>query len=103
MMHLLANLEVKNIAVSPFIPVVTGDFTYQAAELGLEINPRGKNYVLPMISGYVGADTVVAILASNLAEQAEISLLLDIGTNGEIALGNRERILTLLRRGWSGL
>ncbi|NLW56854.1 MAG: DUF4445 domain-containing protein [Firmicutes bacterium] len=94
MMHLLAGLEVKNIAVSPFIPVVTRDFTYQAAELGLEINPRGKIMFLPMISGYVGADTVAAILASNLAEQAEISLLLAIGPNGEIALGNRERILT---------
>lgn len=94
MIHLLAGLEVKNIAVSPFIPVVTRDFACKAAELGIKINPQGKIMFLPMISGFVGADTVTAILASNLAEQAEISLLLDIGTNGEIAIGNRERILT---------
>ncbi len=94
MLHLLAGLEVKNIAVSPFIPVVARDFTCRASDLGLEINPQGKVIFLPMISGYVGADTVAAILACHLADQAETSLLLDIGTNGEIALGNRERILT---------
>ena len=94
MLHLLAGLEVENIAVAPFIPVVTRDFECKAAEVGIKINPQGRINILPMISGFVGADTVAAILASNLAEQAETSLLLDIGTNGEIAIGNQERILT---------
>lgn len=93
MLHLLAGLEVKKIAVSPYIPVVTRDFEYKATEVGIKINPRGRIKFLPMISGFVGADTVAAILASKLAEDTEISLLLDIGTNGEIVLGNREQIL----------
>lgn len=94
MLHFLAGLEVKNIPVSPFIPVVTRDFECKAAAVGIDINPQARIVFLPTISGFVGADTVAAILASKLAEHAEISLLLDIGTNGEIAVGNRERILT---------
>ena len=93
MMHILAGLPVKNIAVSPFIPVVTKRMDLPAEEIGMKINPTGRVTILPMIAGYVGADTVGAIMACDMAEKEEISLMIDIGTNGEIALGNRDRIM----------
>lgn len=94
MMHIFARLPVRNIALAPFIPAVTRRLDLAASDLGININSNGKVTILPMISGYVGADTVGAILACDMAEDAEVSLMIDIGTNGEIALGNKERILT---------
>src|SRR5690554_638443 len=94
MMHIFAGLEIKNIAVSPFIPVVTRNFELIASQIGIEMNPRGRIRILPTIAGFVGADTVGAILACGMGEKEELSLLLDIGTNGEIAIGNKKRILT---------
>lgn len=93
MMHLFAGLPVKHIAVSPFIPVIARKLELEPWRLGLNMCPSGRVTILPMVAGYVGADTVAAILASGMAEKDELALLIDIGTNGEIALGNRERIV----------
>jgi len=92
MMHLFLNLTAKNIAVSPFIPVTTHLCRFEAGEIGIDINSRGYVITFPCISGYVGADTVAAVLSSGMYEKDEISLLLDIGTNGEIVLGNSKWI-----------
>ncbi len=94
MLHLLAALPVDNIGLSPFIPVITTETTIKAAEFNININPCGKITLLPMIAGYVGADTIAAILACGMDDHSEINLMVDIGTNGEIALGNKEAILT---------
>lgn len=94
MIHFFAGLDVKNMAVSPYIPVVTRSFQLSASQIGIEMHPNGKIRILPMIAGFVGADTVAAILACGMGEKKELSLLIDIGTNGEIAIGNSERILT---------
>jgi len=88
MMHFLMKLSAKNIAVSPFIPVTTQMHRFKALQLGIGINRHGVAIVLPSVSAYIGADTVAAVLASGMYEQEDISLLLDIGTNGEIVLGN---------------
>jgi len=88
MMHFLMKLSAKNIAVSPFIPVTTQMHRFKASQLGIGINRHGIGIVLPSVSAYIGADTVAAVLASGMYEQEDIALLLDIGTNGEIALGN---------------
>ncbi len=90
MMHFLLNLPAGNIAVSPFIPVSTDTFLIKAAETGLQINKNGLIAVLPGVSAYVGADTVAAVLSSSMHESDEITLLVDIGTNGEIVLGNKK-------------
>jgi len=87
MMHFLLNLTAKNIAVSPFIPVTTQLCKFSAGEIGVNINKKGHVITFPCISGYVGADTVAAVLSSGMYESDKISLLLDIGTNGEIVLG----------------
>ncbi len=90
MMHFLMKFSAKNIAVSPFIPVSTQMHTFKASQLGIRINGQGVGIVLPSVSAYIGADTVAAVLASGMYEQDDISLLMDIGTNGEIALGNSQ-------------
>lgn len=92
MMHLFFELPVKYIATSPFTPIVARRYAIKAKDLGIRINPQGCIYQLPNVAGYVGADTVAAILACGMAEQQKMSLMLDIGTNGEIALGNKDRI-----------
>ncbi|MFO7154925.1 MAG: ASKHA domain-containing protein [Caldicoprobacter oshimai] len=94
MMHLFAGLPVKNIAVSPFIPVIARRLELEPWQLDINMCPAGRITILPMVAGYVGADTIAAILASGMAERDELALLIDIGTNGEIALGNREGIIT---------
>ena len=66
-----------------------------AGEVGLQLHPEALLYVMPMKSGYIGGDLISDILASGVAEQEdEIILGLDLGTNGEIFLGNGKRLLT---------
>jgi uncharacterized 2Fe-2S/4Fe-4S cluster protein (DUF4445 family) len=93
MLHLLLGVSPRSIAAAPFIPVFTSAVRISAQELGLSINQAGIAYILPGVSAYVGADTVGAVLSTGIHQQADISLLIDIGTNGEIVLGNRDRLL----------
>jgi uncharacterized 2Fe-2S/4Fe-4S cluster protein (DUF4445 family) len=93
MQHFFAGLDPAGIGVSPFIPVTTKALTFRAEEAGVAINRYGQAGMLPGISGYVGADVVAAIVASHMHLREEISLLIDIGTNGEIVLGNSEWLL----------
>jgi len=90
MMHFLMNLQAKYIAVSPFIPVTTKMQKIKPAELNININRSGLVIVFPCVSAYIGADTVAAILSSNMNNSDETCLLIDIGTNGEIVLGNKD-------------
>lgn len=90
MMHFLLKADAKNIAVSPFVPVTTSIHKLLASELGLEINEYGRAIIFPCVSGYIGADTVAATLSCGMYEKDEISLMIDIGTNGEMVLGNKE-------------
>lgn len=92
MMHILAGIPIKNIASSPFIPVVCKRLELASRDLELKIYRHGRAVILPMISGYVGADTVAAILNCGMHRDSNMSLLIDIGTNGEIALGNSDGI-----------
>lgn len=93
MIHLLAGLPVKAIAASPFLPATTYLPAIHARELGLDVFRNAIVTGLPMISGYIGADTVSCILATDMLEKEGYSLLVDIGTNGEIVLGNKEGLL----------
>lgn len=90
MMHFLMKFSAKNISVSPFIPVSAQMHRFKASQLGIRINGQGVGIVLPSVSAYIGADTVAAVLTSGMYEQEDISLLMDIGTNGEIALGSSQ-------------
>ncbi len=92
--HLLFGIPCENIANAPYIPAFTSKVEIKASTFGININPEGYIVTLPLVSGYIGADTVASVLASGMAENDEISLLLDIGTNGEIVLGNSEKLLS---------
>ncbi|MGA2795998.1 MAG: ASKHA domain-containing protein [Thermoguttaceae bacterium] len=90
MLHFLLALETDLIRISPFVPATTSPPPLRAAEIGLRINPRGILYTLPMAGSYVGGDITAGILASGMHKSEDIALLLDIGTNGEVVLGNRD-------------
>lgn len=92
MMHLLCGLTTRNISVSPFIPAVTDEITVPARELGFAL-PNALVTAGPCVAGYVGADTVACVLDCGMDRARRLCLMVDIGTNGEIALGNREGIV----------
>ncbi len=92
--HFLLGLPVENIRRYPYVATSVDPPPLRAAEVGIEINPRGLLYSLPGISAWVGSDIIAGILATGLYEQDEISLLVDIGTNGETVIGNREWIVS---------
>ena len=93
MLHLLLGLPVENIAQAPYIPVVRSGINTDAVHAWLKIHPQGTVFILPHIASYVGADIVADIVASSIAEHKKLRLLLDFGTNAEIVLGNREKVL----------
>ncbi len=93
MHHLVLNLDPSSLGTLPFTPVASGPLDLRAAFLGLHFNPAARVHVLPLEAGYVGADNVAVILAEEPHHQDEITLIVDVGTNGEIVLGNRERLL----------
>ena len=90
--HLFLGLSPKYIALSPYIPVVSEEIVVEAKELKISINPGGRIFVLPNIAGFVGADTVAVLLATEMDKAENIRLIIDIGTNGEIALGSKDRV-----------
>lgn len=90
MSHFLLGLPTRYIRRTPYIPTSVEPPPLRAVEVGIQINPRGLLYSLPGISGWVGSDITAGILATDIIEHDEISLLVDIGTNGEIIVGNRE-------------
>ena len=95
MQHLLLGLNPTSIAHAPFAPLTTDGQVLRAADIGIMLHPEALLYVMPARSGYIGGDLISMILASGCAEQdAEIALGLDLGTNGEIFLGNRKRFMT---------
>jgi len=93
MTHLLLGVNPESLAQSPYVPVMCQSLYVNASEIGLELNESALAYVLPCIAGYVGADTVGVLLATGLYESDRPILAVDIGTNGEIVLGYKERIL----------
>jgi len=94
MLHTFLGLSAGNIALAPYIGVVNRPLDFPAAEVGLQINPRGKVHVLPSIASFVGADTVGVILATKLHLTGVPRLAIDIGTNGEVMLATPDGVLT---------
>ncbi|MFQ6117842.1 MAG: ASKHA domain-containing protein, partial [Candidatus Bipolaricaulia bacterium] len=94
MLHFLLGLDPSCVRKSPYIPVATFPPPVRAAEVGIKINPRGLLYAMPSIGSWVGGDITAGILATGLYQAKQLTMLIDIGTNGEIVLGNREWMLT---------
>lgn len=92
MQHFLLDLDPTPLAYSPFKPASLGHRDLESASLGLG-NPKGRAHFLPLIAGFVGADCVAAILATGVHRSDELCFLIDIGTNTEIVVGNRDRMV----------
>ena len=93
MHHLLFGFDPRELGTAPFALVTTSALTVRASWLGIEANAGARVYGLPCIAGHVGADTAACVLSEAPHRSDEIQLLVDVGTNAEIVLGNRERLL----------
>jgi len=92
MHHIFLGFNPEHIGRSPFLPAVQHSLDIKARDLGLKINPASYVHVLPIEAGFVGADNVGVLIAEEPYNQDEKVLIIDIGTNGELLLGNRERV-----------
>ncbi|HZJ21688.1 MAG TPA: ASKHA domain-containing protein [Anaerolineales bacterium] len=93
MHHLLLNLHPRDLGLAPFVPTIHKSVDVKARELGIHINSSGNIHVLPTIASFVGADTSAMIVAEEPHKQDENWLLIDVGTNAELILGNRKRLV----------
>ena len=93
MHHILLGISPVELGGAPFALTTDAAVEVPAVELNLKINPGGRLYILPCIAGHVGADTAGMILSEEPQNQDQMTLLVDVGTNAEIVLGNRQRLL----------
>jgi uncharacterized 2Fe-2S/4Fe-4S cluster protein (DUF4445 family) len=93
MHHLFLGLDPTPLGSAPFILATDRSVRIDAVDLGIEVHPRGRAYVLPCVAGHVGADAAAAMLSEAPQRDDEVQLLVDVGTNAEIVLGNSKRIL----------
>lgn len=92
MHHLVLGINPKYIGVAPFVPAVTDLVSFPAKDVGIDINPAGMITAIPLIGGFIGSDAVANLLISGIYKTKDICMVIDIGTNSEILLGNSERI-----------
>ena len=93
MHHLMLGIDPTELGGAPFALTVDTAVELTAAELDLYLHPGARVYALPCIAGHVGADTAAVVLSETPYKRDEITLIVDVGTNAEIVLGNRDRLL----------
>lgn len=91
MHHLFTGVSPKALVHAPYNPTVSEGLMLNASDMEIDIFPAGKVMMLPNIAGFVGADTVGVLLSTEFDTLEELSLVIDIGTNGEMVMGNKER------------
>ncbi|MDE3091426.1 MAG: DUF4445 domain-containing protein, partial [Chloroflexota bacterium] len=92
--HIFLNIYPKWVGVSPFIPAIHHSVDVKARDFGLNVLPSAYVHVLPNEAGFVGSDNMACIIAEEPYKQDEMMLIIDIGTNGEIVLGNRQKLIS---------
>jgi uncharacterized 2Fe-2S/4Fe-4S cluster protein (DUF4445 family) len=90
MTHMLLGIDPAYMIAEPYVPVVRRALSIAASRLGINCNPNGGVFAFPAVSDFIGGDIIADILACGMGERDEISLLVDIGTNFEVVLGNKE-------------
>jgi uncharacterized 2Fe-2S/4Fe-4S cluster protein (DUF4445 family) len=90
MTHILMGMDPAYMIEEPYVPVVRRYLTASAQRLGITVNGNAGLFIFPAVSDFIGGDIIADILASGLGEGEEASLMIDIGTNFEVVLGNRE-------------
>jgi len=94
MHHILLQLDPQHVGLAPFPPVVLHGLDIKARDIGLDINRGAYVHVLPNEAGFVGADNVGVLIAEEPYKHYEIQLIIDIGTNGEVVLGNKKKLIS---------
>jgi len=93
MTHLLLGIDPAAIRREPYVPALRWAPTLRAQEVGLEVHPGAPVYLAPCVSSYVGGDVTGGVLATGMAEQPRLTLFIDMGTNGELVVGNQEWLM----------
>lgn len=94
MHHMFLGISVESLVHAPYNPTVSEQMVLKASDYDIRIHPEGRILMLPNIAGFVGADTTACVISSALFEQSEWTLLIDIGTNGEMVLGKGKKMIT---------
>lgn len=94
MVHLLLRVDPTYIRREPYVPTANFVPVIRALEAGIKINPRGLLSCVPGVSSYVGGDTTAGVLSSGQYKEEDLSILIDVGTNGEIVLGSKEFLVS---------
>jgi uncharacterized 2Fe-2S/4Fe-4S cluster protein (DUF4445 family) len=92
MHHVLLGIDPSYVGLSPYAPVMRHPVILPARELFLKINPEARVCLLPIVAGFVGADTTGVVLATRIYESSDIRIVTDIGTNGEVVLGSKSHL-----------
>jgi len=93
MSHFFLQLDPYHLCREPYIPVVNSPDPFGAHDVGLGFHPGATVWVMPSVGSYFGGDLISGILASGLDRQEETSMLIDVGTNAEVVVGNREWLI----------
>ena len=93
MHHLLLGITPDSLVHAPYNPVVSQPLSLSARPYGLQAHPEARLYLLPVIGGFVGADTVACLIAGDWLNRDKLTLMIDIGTNGELVMGDKSRRL----------
>src|SRR3972149_3047155 len=94
MHHLFLNIDPRHLGKAPFPPALHHSLDIKARDLGLKIAPGAYVHVLPIEAGFVGADNAGVLIAEEPYNQDKMELIIDIGTNGELIFGNRQKLLS---------
>ena len=93
MHHILLGIDTSYVGLAPYAPTVRDPIVVSAAELPLKAAPNASVCALPIVAGFVGADTIGAVLATRIYDSDRIRVLVDIGTNGEVVMGSKEKLI----------
>ena len=93
MHHIFLGVDVTFVGLAPYAPAVSDGIVVPAGELPLKAAPNAQVCLLPIVAGFVGADTMACVLATRIYASEELRALVDIGTNGEVVMGSKDRLM----------
>jgi uncharacterized 2Fe-2S/4Fe-4S cluster protein (DUF4445 family) len=93
MHHLLLGIDPSHVGLAPYAPVMRHAAVLPARDVPLKVAPEARVCLLPLVAGFVGADAVAVALATRLGDHDALRIAVDIGTNGEVILGSRARLM----------
>jgi uncharacterized 2Fe-2S/4Fe-4S cluster protein (DUF4445 family) len=94
MHHIFLGINPRFVALSPYPPAIRSSINIRAKDIGLKMNPAANVYVPPNVAGFVGADAVADVLATEVYNSKSLSIMIDVGTNTEIVLGNDQKTIS---------